>query len=142
MSLLPGESVAHWWLRTSVHDPYLAGVDAKSIAAVQERAQHLREFEMTEQLNADRDDDKLTIIRNLLNHSTPLPSAEVLQRIAGVLRAGEDTTRERRMAVGACQEYFRLSREHWSAGKQSDATTFALQGVLRGVIFFIEEGMK
>jgi hypothetical protein len=97
---------------------------------------------MTDQLNADRDQDKLQIIRNLLAHSATLPDSEVLQRIRGVLRAGEDETRDRRMALDACQEYFRLSREGWSAGNSDDATTFALQGLLRGVIFFIGEGLE
>jgi hypothetical protein len=97
---------------------------------------------MTEQLNADRDEDKLQIIRNLLAHSATLPDSEVLQRIRGVLRAGEDETRDRRMTLDACQEYFRLSRERWSAGNNDDATTFALQGLLRGVIFHIGEGLE
>lgn len=97
---------------------------------------------MTEQLNADRDDDKLQIIRNLVAHSATLPSTEVLQRIRNVLHAGEDRTRGRRIAHETCDEYFRLSREHWAAGNKDDATVFAVQGVLRGVIFFIEEGLE
>lgn len=97
---------------------------------------------MSDQLNADRDEDKLIIIRNLLAHSTTLPDAEVLQRIRGVLRAGEDATRERRIVFDACNEYFRLSREHWAGGNSNAATIFALQGILRGVIFFIGEGME
>lgn len=97
---------------------------------------------MSDALDADRDEDKLQIIRNLLAHSATLPDAEVLQRIAGVLRAGDDTTRERRIALAACQEYFRLSRDHWSVGNHNAATTFALQGIMRGVIFFIGEGIE
>lgn len=97
---------------------------------------------MTDKLDADRDDDKVQIIRNLLAHSTTLPSSEVLDRIRGVLRAGNDATRPQRMAYDACQEYFRLSREHWSAGNKDDATTFAVQGILRGIIFSLEEGLE
>jgi hypothetical protein len=82
--------------------------------------------------------DKLQIIRNLLKHGGTLPDDELLQRISGVLRSGDDSTRQARIALDACQEYFRLSREHWTTGNRDDATVFAVQGILRALIFFIE----
>lgn len=49
-----------------------------------------------------------------------------------------DVTRNRRLALDAAREYYRLSREHWNNGTHNnneDAQTFALQGILRLMIY-------
>ena len=54
---------------------------------------------------------------------------------------GAAKTRQRRIALDSMREYYVLSREHMDYDAPR-ATVLALQGILRGLIFMVEEELN